>query len=183
MISKQDLLSEVRIASPCPARWNEMEGDDRTRFCWECRRSVYNLSDMTRAEAEAFVQEATGRVCVRFYQRPDGTMLTRDCPVGREAVLRALRRRLATTLSGGCVAILSLWAWATRQPAPTAEELPIPIRRTVERIAPPDLRDIAGGLRPIPIMGKPAPPVVMGEMPDRYTTGIMVPLERGASRR
>ena len=28
--------------------------------------------------------------CARFYRRPDGTLLTRDCPVG----IRALRRRL-----------------------------------------------------------------------------------------
>ena len=148
MISKQDLLGEVRIASPCPAKWNEMEGDDRSRFCWECRRSVYNLSDMTRTEAETFVREATGRVCVRFYRRPDGTMLTRDCPVGREAVLRAVRRRLAATLSGGCVAVLSLWAWATRQPASTAEELPPTIQRAVVRIAPPEPREIEGMMAP-----------------------------------
>jgi hypothetical protein len=34
---------------------------------------------MTRAEAEALVAEKEGRLCVRFYRRPDGTMLTRNC--------------------------------------------------------------------------------------------------------
>ena len=27
-------------------------------------------------------------MCVRFYQRPDGTMLTQDCPVGWRAIQR-----------------------------------------------------------------------------------------------
>jgi len=52
---------------------------------------VYNLSAMTQSEATALVNKTEGRLCVRFYRRPDGTMLTRDCPVG----LRALKRRAA----------------------------------------------------------------------------------------
>lgn len=64
-----------------------MEGDDRVRFCPECELNVYNLSAMTEEQALALVQEREGRLCVRFYQREDGTVLTSDCPVGahREA--------------------------------------------------------------------------------------------------
>jgi hypothetical protein len=40
------------------------------------------------AEAERLVVEKEGRLCVRFHRRADGTVLTRDCPVG-------LRRWLA----------------------------------------------------------------------------------------
>jgi len=31
-----DLLANVRIASPCHARWGHMVGDERARFCRAC---------------------------------------------------------------------------------------------------------------------------------------------------
>ena len=73
---------QLKIASPCPASWDDMEGDDRARFCPECELNVYNLSAMTEEEALKLVKEREGRLCVRFYQRRDGTVLTTDCPVG-----------------------------------------------------------------------------------------------------
>jgi len=80
----------LRIASPCRAPWENMDGDERVRFCRECNRNVYNLSAMTEAEARRVVAEREGRLCVRFFQRRDGTVLTSDCPVGgKRAFLRA----------------------------------------------------------------------------------------------
>jgi hypothetical protein len=78
------ILDGIRVASPCQASWDSMAGDDRSRFCSECSKNVYNLSAMTNAEAVAFVtdREGEGEACVRFYQRSDGTTLTADCPVG-----------------------------------------------------------------------------------------------------
>ncbi|MBS1793517.1 MAG: hypothetical protein JSS81_06665 [Acidobacteria bacterium] len=75
-------LKNLKIASPCSQDWNAMIGDDRRRYCGECRLNVYNLSGMTRAEAEELVLSAEGRLCVRFYKRADGSVLTQDCPVG-----------------------------------------------------------------------------------------------------
>jgi len=92
-------LKLVRIASPCPADWNKMAGDDRVRHCDQCDLNVYNLSSMTEREIKRLLAESTGRVCGRFYRRADGTMLTQDCPRG----LRAEARRLwlaAATLVG-----------------------------------------------------------------------------------
>jgi hypothetical protein len=92
------LLAQVRIASPCTVRWENMKGNDHTRFCGSCRLNVHNLSAMTAAEAEALVSRSFGageRLCAALYRRPDGTVLTRDCPVGLAAVRAALRRRTA----------------------------------------------------------------------------------------
>lgn len=75
-------LNNIQIASPCSADWNEMYGDDRKRHCGDCKLNVYNLSGMTKDEAEALVMNAEGRLCVRFYRREDGSILTQDCPVG-----------------------------------------------------------------------------------------------------
>lgn len=84
---------KMRIAAPCTESWAEMRGDTRMRHCERCRLNVYNLSAMTRPEAEELIRRTEGRLCVRFYQRKDGTVLTRDCPVGLEA--RHLRRFVA----------------------------------------------------------------------------------------
>lgn len=75
-------LDNIRVASPCPADWNEMYGDDRKRFCGDCKLNVYNLSGMTKDEAEALITNAEGRLCVRYYKRADGSVITADCPVG-----------------------------------------------------------------------------------------------------
>lgn len=75
-------LNNIKIASPCPADWNEMYGDGRKRFCGYCKLNVYNLSGMSRDEAEALIMNAEGRLCVRFYKRVDGSVITQDCPVG-----------------------------------------------------------------------------------------------------
>lgn len=75
-------LNNIKIASPCQADWNEMYGDSRKRFCGDCKLNVYNLSGMTKDEAEALIMNAEGRLCVRFHKRADGSVITQDCPVG-----------------------------------------------------------------------------------------------------
>ena len=50
-------LKRIKIASPCPAAWNEMEGNDGVRFCNQCQKNVYNLSALSRLEAEALLFE------------------------------------------------------------------------------------------------------------------------------
>jgi hypothetical protein len=83
-------LDSIRIASPCPANWDEMYGNDRKRFCGSCKLNVYNLSNMTRREAENLLMNSEGRLCVQFFRRADGTVLTKDCPVGWQAVKRRI---------------------------------------------------------------------------------------------
>lgn len=99
-------LDHVRIAAPCSADWDAMVGTERARFCGQCRLNVYNLSGMTRREAEQLIAGSEGRLCVRFYRRADGTILTENCPVG----LRALKRRLSRTASAAASAVLSFLA-------------------------------------------------------------------------
>lgn len=81
-----------------------MTGDEKARFCGSCRKNVYNLSEMTRAEAEALILEKEGRLCVRFYQRSDGTVLTKDCPKG----IRAVQKRAALVWAAVLGAVLSV---------------------------------------------------------------------------
>src|SRR6188474_1603408 len=89
------VLNDLHIASPCPASWHSMRGDDRVRFCDSCSKSVYNLSDLTATEATALIRESEGHLCVRLYRRADGTVLTADCPAGLRRVVRRRLLRLA----------------------------------------------------------------------------------------
>jgi hypothetical protein len=98
-------LDQISVASPCRASWSEMTGDDRARFCSQCKLHVYDLSAMNRDEAEKAVQEREGRTCVRFFRRQDGTILTRDCPVGLRAVRQRFTRAIAA-LAGMLVALI-----------------------------------------------------------------------------
>jgi hypothetical protein len=92
------VLDELRVASPCHEDWDEMAGDERVRFCGRCEKNVYNLSSMSRADAETLVREKEGRLCVRFFRRTDGTLLTADCPDG--ARRKRLRQRMWAAVSG-----------------------------------------------------------------------------------
>jgi len=101
---KNDFLDRMRIASPCSVSWEKMSGDDRMRFCDQCNLHVYNISAMTKEQVAALVTGTGGRICARLYRRADGTVLTKDCPVG----LRALRRRISKMAGAALTAILSL---------------------------------------------------------------------------
>lgn len=99
-------LADVQVAAPCKADWNQMMGDERVRFCSECSLNVYNLSRMTRSEAEALIARSEGRLCVKFYRRYDGSIITRDCPIG----LRAIRRRVSYVAKAICSMVFGLLA-------------------------------------------------------------------------
>ncbi|MGH9820012.1 MAG: hypothetical protein ACRD43_07560 [Pyrinomonadaceae bacterium] len=84
-------LNNIRIASPCSANWTEMFGNERKRFCGECKLNVYNLSGMSAQDAEDLVRNSEGRLCVRFYRRADGSVITQNCPVGWAKVKQRAR--------------------------------------------------------------------------------------------
>lgn len=99
--AKLPVLDNIRVASPCSADWAKMTGDERTRACADCNKNVYNLSNLTREEAEALILEKEGKLCVRYYQRADGTILLKDCSIG---VGKKRRRRW---IAAGAAALLA----------------------------------------------------------------------------
>jgi len=104
-------IDQLRIATACPVGWEQMTGDDRVRFCHHCHLNVYNISALSRSEAESLIASTEGRLCARLFRRADGTVLTKDCPVG----LRALRRRVAKRTAAIFAAIVSLASIALGQ--------------------------------------------------------------------
>lgn len=94
------ILNDIQIAAPCPARWESMVGDDFVRHCPECNKNVYDLSQLTGEQAADLMRRKEGDLCIQLYRRRDGTILTADCPVGvRERTRRFLRRSVALVAS------------------------------------------------------------------------------------
>jgi hypothetical protein len=91
---KDSILDKIEIASPCSVSWENMEGDARIRRCDHCQLSVYNISEMSKGEAEKLIQDHEGQLCVRLYRRFDGKVIINDCPVG----LRKLRQIMKVTV-------------------------------------------------------------------------------------
>ena len=94
-------INKLRVASPCSAGWETMSGDERARHCESCKLNVYNIAGMTNAEVQHLVSNREGRLCIRLFRRADGTVLTKDCPVG----VRAYQKRIAK-LAGATLSVL-----------------------------------------------------------------------------
>jgi hypothetical protein len=143
------MLEDIRIASPCSADWKQMVGDHKSRFCGQCEKNVYNLSAMTREEAELLVLSKEGNLCIQLWKRRDGTVITADCPVG----VRRKRMKLAAVLAlatGLATSAMALFAAFEEPPPP-----PVP---------PPDL--------PYVMADPPPPPVETAiPLPERFVTG------------
>lgn len=162
-------LKNLKIASPCSADWDLMAGDDRKRFCGECKLNVYNLSGMTKYDAENLLRLSEGRLCVRYFQRPDGTVLTEDCPVGWARVKRRLSlmasaaAAILISMFGGLLVIASLGRGtkivkkfpipfvtptpepaimgAVAMPSPTPKESPKPVKKEMKEKRISELKD------------------------------------------
>jgi len=149
-----------------------MQGDDRKRFCGDCKLNVYNLSGMTRYDAEHLLRMSEGGLCIRYFKRPDGSVLTKDCPVGwamvkqRVTIFAAAAFSLVLSLLGG-IFILSFFskktpprggilmgavAIATPTPRPTP-----PLESIVGRKAPPTIEQTP---RPKPKKERKTLPIV-----------------------
>jgi hypothetical protein len=134
--ARRPVLDDVRVAAPCDADWAKMAGDDRVRFCGQCAKNVYNLSAMTRSQAQELLARE-GELCVRFYRRADGTVMSSDCAVGVRRRRRRSRLVTAAFVTAGAAAAVSALAQCTvttgkraeppteRGSSPAAEETPV----------------------------------------------------------
>jgi hypothetical protein len=136
-------MPTYRIAAPCAANWDSMPGGDRVRHCPQCDLDVYNFSEMTEPEVAQLVKARTGRLCARFYQRTDGTMLTSNCPVGAPAQVHGAPL-LATAALAALVTIAPVRGANTPQPGavPSSQEQPAGQALFIV------VRDPAGGAMP-----------------------------------
>jgi hypothetical protein len=148
-------LNNLKIASPCPTSWDGMYGNDQVRFCGECKLNVYNLSGMTKEAAENLLRSTEGRLCVRYFRRADGTVLTQDCPIG----WRAVKKRVTNLAAAACTLVLGFLSTIMLVvPNKNEEHL---VGKLVPLVTPTPTRgylmgDVAYTPSPTPIMGNVA---------------------------
>jgi hypothetical protein len=151
-----------------------MTGDDRARFCAQCQKPVYDLSNMTADEAVALIRSREGKLCARFYRRIDGTILTADCPVGARQAWLSFRRLLGVAAA---LALAGLLVPLCRDPDPSTPT-PFRARKKVEQAWHDAVTVVKGWL------GYPQPRTfVMGEIciAPQPTKPLAVPQRRESS--
>jgi len=161
MSSFTNPLDSIKVASPCSADWNAMIGNNKQRFCGQCKLNVYNLSGMTRQEAENLIMSSEGSLCARFFKRADGTIITKDCPVGWAAVKKRMSRVWTAVASVILTAVTGIGIVSLiREPATVMGEIEykhdpqrVPLMGAIE----PGWEPTPGG-EPIEIMGDIAYP-------------------------
>lgn len=70
-MSKSKFTDSIEVKSPCDENWDEMQGNDKVRFCSHCAKSVNNISLLTRKKAERIVRDSGGNICVRYVKNPE----------------------------------------------------------------------------------------------------------------
>jgi len=163
-------LNNLKIASPCSQDWDAMIGDNRKRYCGECKLNVFNLSGMSRTEAENLLLNAEGRVCVRYYKRADGSVITENCPVGWAKVkqrTRAYMTAMASLIFSffgalGLVGAFSKSREATLMGSIAVSTTPTPKATPTDR--PEFLMGAVAPSTPKPTPKRTPPPAMMGKV-------------------
>jgi hypothetical protein len=57
---------QLAVANPCSENWDAMAGGGRQRFCDVCKRSVHDLSVLTRRQAIDLLDSNAGKICGRI---------------------------------------------------------------------------------------------------------------------
>ncbi len=150
-------LDVIEIVEPCTVPWEDMRGDDRVRYCRLCQKNVYDLSQLTRADANALLAERGEELCVQLYRRADGTVQTADCTPDRLAALRRGARKTLSIASSALAATLAmaggLAAALGGPPAPRADAVHAAVGKLVSHLG---LEDVGPPAPPPPVA--PPPP-------------------------
>ncbi len=139
------------VPTPCHAKWAEMDGDEKKRFCSECGKHVHNLSAMTVSEARKFAEKTQGRECVAYVR------------VGDEMLAPNFFERLLLRIAGWKPAFAKVLALVL--PAALASCVSRPTAGVPNKtVIPPKERKHLGNTdsavmlgEPMPVPGSPAP--------------------------
>ena len=120
-------LPVIQLDKPCRLPWSDLAGDDRTRFCSQCRLYVHNLSAMTSEEAAQFLANRSGRTCVAFAPSASGTPITLDyAPRSSSRAGRTVAASLAVAAAATAIAIAHVSAPSHSPPPSVVGMLPLP---------------------------------------------------------
>jgi len=117
-MSRTITLDQVRVASPCSQPWEDMCGDAKVRFCDRCELRVFNLSEMTRDEAQSVLDAHPDRLCVCF--RPTATGAPQTLDYQPQKVGRSMKWWYALGAAGAiaATAIEAIFFFGRPKPSP-----------------------------------------------------------------
>jgi hypothetical protein len=92
-----------------------MSGDNRKRFCEACGKHVHNLSAMSPDEVVSLLwplREQGGEVCGQVLRRPNGALVTSECPPS-PAARRWWQFSIGSLMAviAACAAVLGFTRW------------------------------------------------------------------------
>jgi hypothetical protein len=178
-------LEDITFTFRCQETWTDMAGSDTLRHCGHCDKDVYDLSALTRTDAETLLQKTRGKICVRMYRTADGRVITADepamsQPLGSCGSFTASKRHpraraLWRKLSAGAAAAAVVMQPGSCESGPGLTDIAEPgWGSTTEESVRPWMGDVAWELEPenIPTMGapvmppapEPKPHAIMGRM-------------------
>ena len=99
------VLHQIKINTPCPINWDEMDGNASRRFCGYCQKNVHNFEEMDAKSVGELLNSDTS-ICAKIRRRSDGSIVTKATPTLRcswFARLGGLAASIAAMLAlGGC---------------------------------------------------------------------------------
>ncbi len=132
-MAKKERLDFARIVQPCSVAWEYMTGDERTRFCKECNKQVYNFAALTSIEIDRLINATHGQLCARITKTADGKTLTADSVCESLPVLDQLIHRRPSLIASAIVsAVLSLSPTIAAQAQPAADPLAVVLSTEAE---------------------------------------------------
>lgn len=87
----------------CPKAWEDMSGNETTRFCTYCKKHVHNLETMSVSERLTLLSSPAASICSRYK-----VALRRPAPGNEESYLRHMAKYGAGVALTGSV-LLVLW--------------------------------------------------------------------------
>lgn len=108
-----------KIEKPCPANWDEMQGDEKRRFCEHCQLHVHNLSAMTAKEQREVLTSKAEHKCISYVATPDAVAVEPGSWLNRQLVAWPLRK-----VAAGFALILSLLGVSCQSTKPSTDASP-----------------------------------------------------------
>ena len=123
MTTRRDKLQRLRVASPCPASWESMQGDERRRHCLQCDKPVYDFAQLTPREIAGVIEASQGELCARLTRDDWGRLVTLQPPVTADPLASRRASPLVTAVVTAALG-LSGTAWTPQAAiaSPVAEQ-------------------------------------------------------------
>jgi hypothetical protein len=108
-----------QLSYACPIPWSSLSGDEKSKFCQKCGRSITNFSELSEeARRTLLANSGHQELCITYYRRLSGEFVTPENPLTPEERSRIKQLGIAVLSAGA----LALAAGCVSTPAHPKEE-------------------------------------------------------------